>query len=182
MKVINKTNWDTKYLRSLFLECEKHIFQTYLVHGERKDRHIIIKYKKGKYVAGYAWFHSNSIVMKLPRLISTRYGCKITNTINARSIARVYLHEVGHNIGLAHKQMGNIKNIDVSWCSDEIIPQKATKQKPKKNIIGERAVKAQKKLDEWTKKLNRAKTYVKKYQKKVRYYEKKMAASKQKSL
>lgn len=178
MKVKNETNYDTRYLRSLFIQCEKYIFRTCLVHGERKDRNVTVKYKKGVRVAGYAWYRSNSIVMRLPRPESTRYGIKNENHVNARSIARVYLHEVGHNIGLRHEKMGSIMNIDVSWCPDELIVQKEKKMmRAKKNVVEVRAEKAEKKLAEWTKKMDRAKTFVKKYQKKVKYYEKKMAAS-----
>lgn len=179
MKVINETKYDTRYLRSLFLKCEKYIFKTYLVHGENSRRRVTVKHTKSDRVRGYAWYHSASMVLKLPRPTATRYGHKYENHVNARSVARVYLHEIGHNIGLRHDQMGCISNIDVSWCPNEIIPQKTERPaKPKPNIIELRAAKAQAKLEEWTKKLNRAKTYVKKYQRKVKYYQKKTAASK----
>jgi len=178
VKVVNKTKWDTKYLKKLFLECEKHIFNTYLVHGEaKKDRHVTVKTHRTYWVGGYAWYHSHSIVIKIPPPVSVHLGnIKTENAFSARRVAQVYLHEVGHNIGLMHKQMVPSSKIDVSWWPDENIPLKITKEKPKVNLIEVRAAKAQKKLDEWTKKLNRAKTFVKKYQGKVRYYEKKAVA------
>lgn len=176
MKITNNTKYDTFYLRKLFLACEKHIFQTYLIHGESKHRCVTVKYHKGRNnhgVGGYAWYNSNSITITLPRIrkeFTTMY-------VKARNVAQTYLHEVGHNIGLRHKQMGKFYNIDVSWLPDEILPLKKPKPtKPKPNIVEVRAAKAQKKLDEWQSKLKRAKTYVKKYQHKVKYYEKKLAA------
>lgn len=97
---------------------------------------------------------------------------------SSHQVARTYIHEVGHNLGLHHKDMPSSGSIDVSWLPDEFIPLKKAKTlKPKPNIIEVRARHAQKKLDEWNKKSARAKNLVKKYKRKVKYYEKKMAAS-----
>ena len=162
MKIINKTNYDTRYLRSLFIKCEKHEGTNY------KYREVEVRYNRSCYhrVGGHAWYHSR-FVMKLPR-----------EDAKVRRVAQVYIHEVGHNLGLHHKDMASSFSIDVSWLADETIPNKKLKPpKSKPNIVETRAKHAQKKLDEWNKKLNRAKTFVKKYRIKVKYYEKKMAAS-----
>lgn len=180
MKINNKTKYDTRFLRKIFTACEKHIFATYLVHGESKHRHVTIKtHKKGtSTVGGYAWYNSWSVVITLPPPISTLYGnTKRENTINARRVAQVYLHEIGHNIGLKHKQMKPSTKINVDWLPDEIVPLKSEKIKPKIDIVEIRAKKTQAKLSEWQRKLKRAKTYVKKYQAKVKYYERKRAAN-----
>jgi hypothetical protein len=178
MKIENKTKYDTRYLRKLFLACERHIFNTYLIHGESKHRHVTVKTNRKGYIAGYAWYNSWSIVITLPPPVSVHYGkFKEEHQISARRVAQVYLHEVGHNIGLKHKQMIPSLKINVDWLPDETVPLKPQPQsKPKRNIVEIRAEKAQAKLNEWTKKLNRAKTYVKKYQAKVKYYERKRAA------
>ena len=179
MKIDNKTKYDGRYLRRLFLACEKHCFEVYLKHSHPKHRHVTIKYHKTSWIGGYAWYNSCSIVMKLPHPTSTHLGkIKTKNEISARKVAQVYLHELGHNLGRHHNQMGRHNDIDVSWWPDEIIPLKKVITKPKPNLIEVRASKTQKKLDEWQKKFNRAKTLVRKYQSKVRYYEKKAAASK----
>lgn len=178
MKVKNETKYDTKYLRRLFLACEKHIFQIYLVHGEKKYRQVTVKTHKTFWIGGYAWYNSISIVIKLPPPASIRLG-HITreNTVSACRLAQVYLHEVGHNLGKKHKEMGHSSDINVDWWPDENVPLKQVIEKPKPNLVEARANKAQKKLDEHLKKFNREKNLVKKYQQKVRYYEKKMAAS-----
>ena len=105
MKINNKTNYDTRYLRKLFLACEKRIFQTYLIHGESKHRYIAVKTHRACRVGGYAWYNSKSIVITLPPPVSIHLGkIKTPNTVSARRVAQVYLHEVGHNLGLKHKQ------------------------------------------------------------------------------
>jgi len=177
MKLLNKTLYDGHYLRRLFLECEKHIFAVYLKHAEEPGRQIVVEYHKGKNnhgVRGHAWYHSRTIHIQLPRP-RKEFGSTGLK-VSARDVATTYLHEVGHNMGLRHKQMGKWWNIDTSWWPDEITPLKAIKQKPKQNIIEFRAAKAQRKLDEWKSKVKRANKLVKKYSDKVRYYEKKMSA------
>jgi len=160
MKIINKTQYDTRYLRSLFIQCEKHEGTNY------KYREVEVLKSKRTRVHGKAWYNSRYVTIYLP------------NNASVHSIARVYIHEVGHNIGLRHKDMAYIGNIDITWLHDEIAPLKKPKtSKPKPNIVEVRANHAQTKLDEWEKKLARAKTFVKKYRKKVKYYQKKRAAS-----
>ena len=160
MKILNKTNYDTQFLRSLFIKCEKH-------EGTGgKGREVEVLNSRSKYVHGKAWLRSRFITIYLPK------------NAKAHSVAKVYIHEIGHNLGLHHKDMTNISNIEMDWLFDTPLPPKIIKaKKPKPNIVEVRAKHAQKKLDEWKKKLARAKTLVKKYQRKVKYYEKKKAAS-----
>jgi len=179
MKVINKTDYDTRYLRSLFIKCEKH------EGTNHKYRNVKVIYAHTYWVGGYAWYNSRSVVMKLPKrrtIKMTNYhpgDKKIEVGVSNQRIAQTYIHEVGHNLGLHHKDMPRSSTIDVSWLPDEFIPLKKSKAaKPKPNIVEVRAIKAQKKFDEWSKKLARAKTFVKKYRAKVKYYERKTAASK----
>jgi len=162
MKITNKTNYDTNFLRKLFIAIEKHDGTNH------KYREVEILKTSRKCVHGKAWYNSRYVNMYLP------------NDVTSQQIARVYIHEVGHNLGLTHVEMVAIGSIDVSWLPDEMVPLKKPKlEKPKPNIIEVRTAKAQKKLKEWTRKEKRAKTFVKKYRQKVKYYEKKMAAGQQ---
>lgn len=188
MKIDNQTQYDTRYLRKLFIACEKK------AGTNPKHRCVKVVYCKTGYIKGYAWIHSCSVVMKLPK----RYTGHRTlpkwlrdkpqyqeylkeKPLPSRKVAQVYLHEVDHNYGLHHIDMARSSSITIDFWPDESIPLKQIKEKPKVNIIEVRATKARRKLDEWRCKMNRAKTFVKKYQRKVNYYERKMAASDTKS-
>ena len=63
-------------------------------------------------------------------------------------------------------------DIDVDFLEDRKVKLK-TEASPKQPPVKKNEEKARKKLAEWEKKMNRAKTFVKKYQKKVKYYDKK---------
>lgn len=195
MKIENKTNYDTRYLRRLFLACEKY-------QGTNpKYQMVKVSYARGNRIRAEAWYNCYGIYIRLPknyrghsitsipRWASGEGRRRLTEAIKkqkekypiepipARELAQIYIHELCHNQGLHHKDMEHWWDIDVSWLPDETIPLKVEKPaKPKPNIIVLRAAKAQKKLDEWQKKLKRAKTHTKKYRTKVKYYEKKMAA------
>lgn len=173
MKVKNETHYDTFYLRRLFLACEKQMFRICLKHTTPKWRRVEVRYnKKNRRVNGRATISGSWVGMFLPKPTQDYLP-------TAQSVAQVYIHEVQHNLGLRHKDMIPVNKIDVSFLPNEYIMLKPAKPaKPKPNIIEIRAAKAQKKLDGWQKKLNRAKTFVRKYQRKVRYYEKRRAASK----
>lgn len=182
MKIENKTDYDTRYLRRVFMACEKH-------EGTNpKHRFVRVTYNTTCRIRGSAWIGCHSLTMTMPKPRKdglVRDGIMIDGEIvdrygaNVHNLARVYIHEVDHNLGLRHKDMSEWWNIDVSWLPEnELIPMKVKAPKAKRNIVEVRAENAQKKLDEWTKKLNRAKTGVKKYRRKVRYYERKTAANK----
>jgi hypothetical protein len=170
MRIQNKTHYDTKYLRRLFAACERH-------EGIKHIGRIVNVVRANRsWVSGYAYVHGISLTMRLPKDALTD------------SIARVYIHEVGHNQGLRHSDgMIDICKIDVDWLKEdkylgvdykEIVPQIEKKVKPKRNVTEKRAEIATKHLNEWQRKLKRAQTAVAKYKKQVHYYEKRMAAAK----
>lgn len=183
MKTKNKTAYDTRYLRKLFMACEKQIRYVYMSYADKsiyafhENRHVTIQHSKNRRVGGYAYYNSGTIVMKIPPPVGTYYGNTRENAVSARHVAQVYLHEIGHNLGLKHKQQISSHKLNADFWPDETLPLKQIKTKPKRNVVDERAKKAHLKLVEWQKKLNKAKTFVKKYRRKVKYYEKKKAAN-----
>ena len=166
MKIVNKTKYSTRFLRKIFIACEKHEGTNW------KHRQVEVRPKKGPRIHAFAGYNARYVVMKLPITPNdNEYGS------NKYHLARVYIHEVGHNLGLRHKDMLSHYGIDVSWLgNNEPIPLKTVKAKVKIPVIKQREVHAIKKLEEWEKKLKRAKTLVRKYKMKVKYYEKRKAA------
>lgn len=168
MRIINETNYDTRYLRVLFLQCEKRSFEVYLKHSEPKYRRITVVY--GRYRnGGLASINGTWIKMKLSRTLPP----------NARMVAAIYLHELGHNLGLRHQQMVPLANLEkyVTWIPDgEIVPVKPAKEKPAVDHNAIKLAQAEQKLKEWNRRLKRAQTAIAKYRRKVNYYQKKAAA------
>jgi len=167
MKITNKTDYSTRQLRKIFMACEKN-------EGTNpKNRNIEVIYGRSKGVRGYAWYNSNSVVIKLPKMKKDN-----SNQANIHQLARVYIHEVGHNLNLRHKEMMKWWLMPVDFLEEGKVEFKSVALGPKKEIVKKSAVKtreekAKKKLAEWEKKFNRAKTFVAKYKKKVKYYNKK---------
>lgn len=169
MEIYNETNYSTRYLRKLFIACEKY------EGSDHKTRIVQIKRAKCR-VSGYAWYNSNELVLRLPKRDSRDDGGEVM----AHKVAQIYIHELGHNHNLRHKEMSKWWEWPISFWPQEPLPFKQMKEeKPKKSVTEIREAKAIKKLEEWEKKMKKAKTFVQKYKKKVKYYEnrKKKAAN-----
>lgn len=170
MKIDNKTNYSTRHLRNIFLACERN------EGTDPKHREVKVTYTQGGATVGYAWYNSNRVVIRLPRP-KKQYD----NLASIHRVARVYIHEVGHNLNLKHKEMMHWWDIEIDFLeagrvefkSVALKPKKEAVKKIKKSAVENNEEKARKKLAEWEKKMNRAKNLVKKYQKKVKYYDKK---------
>jgi hypothetical protein len=176
MKIDNQTVYSTRHLRKIFIACEKNEGTNY------KNRHVKVIYtKSGVATRGYAWYNSNRVVMKLPKPLKEH---DYKNSACIHRVAKVYIHEVGHNLNLRHKEMMKWWDIpvdfleegDVEFKLEALLPKKEAvkiSKKPKKTRAELNEEKARNKLAEWEKKLSRAKTFVKKYKTKVKYYDKK---------
>ena len=159
MKITNKTRYDGRYLRKLFLECERR-------EGTTGRRDVQIIEIKGQNVYGRASLYRPWVLMKLPK----------NHDVSARTVAQVYIHEVGHNQSLRHKEMMKWWKIDVSWWPDENVPLKTQKEKPKRDLVLERSKKALAQFEKWDKIYRRAIKKRGHYKQKVNYYHKKLAA------
>ena len=58
LMILNRTDYSGRDLRAVFLECMKH-------EGMNRCK-VEVRKSRGKNVGGYAWYHSVSVVMKLP--------------------------------------------------------------------------------------------------------------------
>jgi hypothetical protein len=164
MKITNETNYSTRHLRKIFLACEKN------EGTDPKHRNVKVIYGRKCGTRGYAWYNSNSVVMKLPKSKEVDKVGWIHAKIH--EVAQVYIHEVGHNFNLRHSEMMDWWDIPVDFIEDGKVDLKVACS-PKISAAEKNEEKARKKLAEWEKKMNKAKTFVKKYRQKVKYYDKK---------
>lgn len=161
MQVINETHWDTQNLRKLFIAACK-------AEGHGKI-HTIVKmiYSKSGYIHGKAILGGRYIWMYIPKNLD------LNNKYTRESFAQIFVHELDHNKGLCHNEMRGHSGINVDWCNDISFKKKEPKPKKQRNIVQERYEHASKMLKKHKTKLKRQETIVKKWSKKVKYYEKK---------
>lgn len=157
MKIENTTHWRTTDLMRLFKACCKQ-------EGMHHRRRVEVEYSKSGRVNGVARIHGVWIKMRIPR-----------KKAEQESIASVFIHELAHNRGVMHENMSNPMRCCCrslgAWAKDYVIRSKEVKQKPKRNLVQERHIHAKKMLLKHQKILTRENTLVKKWDKKVRYYE-----------
>lgn len=180
LTIENKTNYKTKDLRKLFLECMK--------REGVQNCYVKVKYSRKSYINGYAWYNSYNVVMffrktKIFHIAGsngTEYKRREITELTPEEIVRtsqVFIHELGHNRGLRHDEMVSSFNMDCSWTNEFQIRTNEKKPKPKRNLKQERYEHSQKKVKQLTTKLKRNQTLLKKWKKKVRYYERNIKSS-----
>ena len=183
MKLINHTDWDTKQLRKLCMAVIRKV-------GSHKKHQISIDYKTRRYgfCHGRASVGGSWINMYVPRLFHKDYlwneegkivygsdgnALMESKPVNFDSykFAQVLEHEIGHNLGLLHDTMMQCNQIDAKYALQYPVAAKQIKEKPKRNMKDIRAENAKQKLAMYQSKLKRIENLVKKYEKKVKYYE-----------
>jgi len=181
MRVDNHTDWDTKQLRKLFAACLAEVRKTE-THWSLARMSIRVKTHRSPYVGGYAWHDSNGIVMKLPKEIPAEIPQGFDFT---QKIADTFIHEIGHCIlgrKRKHRKGDIIEPVYRTWILETISMGKfplekiETPKRPKGEIVSDRYGRALVNLKKANTRLKRAKTLYDKWNRKVRYYEKKMVA------
>jgi hypothetical protein len=96
----------------------------------------------------------------------------------AFNVAWTFMHELRHGQGQRHHQMDN--ETYKKWAAPfrgEALPMAVAKPAPERDLVAERAAHASKMLAKHQAMLKREQNIVKKWQAKVRYYERKAGAS-----
>lgn len=188
MKIVNKTNWNTKDLRKL---CSRVLKKC----GASPNTRIYIKTSRrlysGRAGVGVNWIHMfvptttqirvNTIYSETKKTIGTdgkeypaieRFDkIQEPRTFDVKIFAQVLEHEIGHNLGLrSHRDMVSHASLNVDYVKDLVIRPKEGKKKVR-DLKAERYKKALAKVKELKTKLKRNQTLLKKWQKKVKYYE-----------
>jgi len=167
MKINNETKFSTRDLRKVFLAGLKD-------RGANYKSYRIRVYNSRKGIRGYAWVNSYDMAMGIPSKED------LTNSESMERFAQVFIHEVDHTLGLKHREMKHIRQIDVSWSEGMTIQKESPK--PKKTIsmqerIDQREQKAKDKTAMYEKKVKHYQNLLKKWKKKVKYYERRNKAA-----
>lgn len=102
MKIVNKTNYSNKDLRRFFIAgCKE--------YGAVTRRRVIeVVYSRSGFITGYAYYNSLLMRIRLPK--DAEYLNK-----NLKRAAQVFLHELGHNHGLHHREMVKSTTIETHF-------------------------------------------------------------------
>jgi len=184
MKVENKTRWDTRDLRKFFLAGLKAL-------GASKDKTIIVKYNRStrargeEYVSGHAYYPSwynregDEIQLNIPR-----------EEFDLFSLAQVFEHEIGHTLGVRHKDMLPVDELTPTWHEGLILRKKESKSqlskeekraetaRKREQHVREKVREYEEKLDGLEKTRKRWKKRLAEWKKKAAYYERKAASNK----
>lgn len=178
MKILNETAWRTDQLRALI----QRVAEDELSSQQRKILRVTINYKRrytnmmGSACIGTPFHQQLSMTLLLPRT-----SANFDRVAYALTIA----HEMAHCRGWQHRQMtGNRYDWKPGWQERyAYVADYPIERAPAvKNINPGDDVKhlhAVKMVKQWTSKTKKAATILKKWARKVRYYEKKMAAKTQ---
>jgi len=174
LKITNNTHFQTKDLKKVMKECMKH-------EGINKCG-CAVNYSKSGRIHGYAYLNSTTVIMFIPKTKLVAIAGSDGTTVQRREnftftqgaverFAQIFTHELHHNLGLHHKEMKPSWKINCEWAKGYPIFIKEDKPKPKRNLKKERYEKALTKVKQYQTRLKKTNTILKKWQKKVRYYE-----------
>lgn len=167
MKIINRTKYRTADLRVWLVAAHKAMEAPH----EQKTVEIVYGHAGGHW--GRGAYSGYSMKLTLPGDPSK---------IRYEYLAHVTEHEIGHNLGLKHGDMDE----DLMWGRGRVPSWEVGLQLrlraeeaaiPMTDRVASRAAHAQKMLDRWDRKIRLAKTIRSKWAAKVRYYDRKNAAS-----
>ncbi len=198
MKLTNKTAYNTATLNRLFADAMRLIKKDFALDWSRvkKLRVLVRNARRTFFVSGHAFYNKPVMQLNIPTKwngaeASRRNNAKhnegtsrsgYANGILVQAVAATFLHEIGHNLGVHHVKPENanwhcatIEHKYDAWIdslTDEAYPLNAppvVKVKPDARMVRyERAVLNFKQAET---RLKRAKTIHKKWQQKIRYYE-----------
>lgn len=94
-------------------------------------------------------------------------------------VAQILLHEIDHTLGLRHREMRSSRHLDFAWSDSlpewRLIPPRERKPRGRARPVGAKLEWARARAKEAQTRAKRANTILKKWQAKVRYYERRQA-------
>jgi len=165
MKIINKTTYKTTDLKRFLMAGHK-------AHGADTQKVVRVVWSRHNTHWGCATYSGSRMTLTIPK-----------GDLNMAKLALVFEHELAHNLGLRHKEMDEETMWGMhrhplqmpEWAAGLELGQKEEPSKMDPAAI--RETHARKMLEQWEKKLKTAKCQRQKWALKVRYYDRKTAAS-----
>lgn len=188
MRLVNKTQYDTRELRGLACLAYRTLAKVEGAAAWWPRLRITVQYGRSWGVRGYAYLHGGPVTITLPRAGKPLQSWTVqpdgTRTQHRepppsrKDVLWVLMHELMHCWGYQHNQFGE-PVLPTTWpkagAALTVVP---ARSKPAVDHVGKRAERAQALLDRWQRRLALAKTKVQVYTRKVTYYEYKRAAGK----
>jgi hypothetical protein len=146
------------------------------------DLQILIKWHKTTWVGGFAYYHSKTMCVKMPRRESIVGGYPVW-----KRTASTFIHELGHCLGMQHTgRFYTFEQYYDEWINQTFTPEaypleyypEKQKLEIKTNLRESRYQKALKFQERAIRKLENARKGLKKWTNKVKYYEKVLAVAK----
>ena len=181
MKLVNKTRWNSAQVKALIRAvAEKEL----LTPDNIKRLYVTMKYRKrSRYwddvaVTGWGTYHAWNICLKVVRGVTR---------LDKVQMAKTIAHELAHNQGVRHG--GAMRGVDYGWApgwrekwawandfpitlNAELVPV----QRGSFDAASNEMQHCQKMITLWERKTKLARTKMRKWAVKLKYYEKKMAA------
>ncbi len=172
MRITNHTHYSTRDLRAYITRvCEDEGL------GAERRRFLNVTIQYGRHhVGGYASIGGSRMTLRLPKTVEKR-----------AEFAHIIRHEVGHLLGLRHRSMRGARygwregwRAFEGWTETQPLTVKTPVVKPRLVGADADAVKldaARAKVAAWNRAVKRAQTFARKWTRKARYYERKLAAA-----
>ena len=123
LRISNETRWSTRDIRKLVVAGLKAEGQW----GPGECYMVRIRYsRRSGGVGGWGFYNRNSLMVAPPKLgdrPELPHG-------TVMEMARVLIHEIGHNTGLTHKDMVPTRQIQVPWAEGLRVRAATVKPKP----------------------------------------------------
>jgi len=190
MKVINSTEYQTKDLKKIFIECCKTKLDSW------KDLKIEVSYSKSRWITGKAPYGRKKVEIFMPRNPIDREYIEAKwpeprpyAYLNfKRVLAWVLIHELHHILDRHHREMiGNYYNKwksgylsdpeRMSWVDDLPLRKKEIKTKPKEDLQLKRYEHILAMLKDKKSKLKKLQNQIRTWNQKRKYYERVLVAN-----
>jgi hypothetical protein len=172
MRIQNSTHWRSEDIETLVRRIAKDEWDFTLVRTRVRVKYL----RKNGHALGWCFYGRVHIILNLPR----------TGPVDVVQLAHTIAHEFGHARGLKHAEMhmppGRYDYATgwrdyYAWATAFQIREKEAKLKPTSVArVETKVAETEKRIAHWQSKVKRATTFLRKYNRRLRYLESRQAA------